>query len=179
MKKLAALLALAACAFAAEPAPSTTLTADHLDMWSEGAETRAICTGHVVLTGTGLHIRCDRLELTAVNIGEKDKAATMPTLEKFKYLLATGHVQIVQGEREATCGRAEVLPRENKVILTEDPVVTDRKTGWQNAGEKITMLRGVRRVIVEKPRATGPALKDLGFDAAEKTPAPAAPPKSP
>lgn len=177
MKKLLALLALAAVARAAEPVAPTTLLADHLEMWSEGAETKVICTGHVRLTGTNLGITCDRLELTAVNIGDKEKTAALPTLEKFKYLLATGSVSIVQGDRSATCGRAEVLPRENKVVLTERPVVTDRKTGWQNAGEKITMLRGVRRVIVEQPRATGPALKDLGIDAADKDKAAA--PKSP
>jgi lipopolysaccharide export system protein LptA len=146
----------------------TSLTCDHMDMWSEGDETRAICTGQVVLTGTNMRMSCDRLELTASRINEK--STSVPTLEKFKYLLATGHVNIVQGSRGATCGRAEVFPRENKVVLTEEPVVVDHATDFVSAGEKITLLRGQERVEVEKPRLTGPPIKDLGFDREPKLP---------
>jgi len=152
---------------AVEPQP-TTLTCKHMDMWSEGDETKAICTGNVTLTGTNMRILCDRLELTASRIGEK--SASIPTLEKFRYLLATGHVSITQGSRGATCGRAEVLTREEKVVLTEDPVVVDHATDFVSAGDRITMLRGQERVEVDNPRLTGPAIKDLGFD--KKTSAP-------
>lgn len=149
------------------PPQPTTLTCDHMDMWSEGEDTKAICTGKVTVTGTNLKIVCDRMELTATRISEKSGA--VPALDKFRYLLATGNVSITQGTRVATCGRAEVLPREEKVVLTEDPVVTDNATGFVSAGERITMLRGQERVEVEKPRFTGPPIKDLGF---EKKPAP-------
>ena len=149
----------------------TTLECEHMDMWSEGEETKAICTGKVVVTGTNIRIECDRLELTASRIGEK--AGAVPTLEKFRYLLATGKVSITQGTRTATCGRAEVLPREEKVVLTEDPVVVDRATDFVSAGEKITMLRGQEKVEVEKPRFTGPPIKDLGFEKKTEKDAPA------
>ena len=144
----------------------TTLTCDHMDMWSEGDETKAICTGNVTVTGTNLLIVCDRLELTATRIGEDTGA--VPDLDKFRYLLATGNVSITQGTRVATCGRAEVLPREEKVVLTEDPVVIDKATEFVSAGERITMLRGQERVVVEKPRLTGPPIKDLGFEKKEQ-----------
>lgn len=146
---------------AIEPQP-TVLKCEHMDMWSEGDETKAICTGDVTLTGTDMRVVCDRLELTASRIGTQP--TSVPTLEKFRYLLATGHVTITQGTRSATCGRAEVLPREEKVVLTENPVVIDHATEFVSAGEKITMLRGQERVEVEKPRLTGPPIKDLGFD---------------
>ena len=162
-------LGLAVPARAAEPAAQkTTLECDHAEMWSTGNETRGVCTGGVTLLGTDLKILCDRLEFTALGVG--DKSSTLPTLDKFKYMLATGHVVILQADREATCGRAEVLPREDKVILTENPVLIDHATDWTSAGEKITLLRGERRVIVDKSRVTGPALKDLGY---EKSPPPA------
>ena len=103
-------------------------------------------------------------------MGVGDKTATLPTLDKFKYMLATGHVVITQADREATCGRAEVLPREDKVVLTENPVLIDHGTDWTTTGDKMTMLRGERRVIVEKSRVTGPAIRDLGYD---KSPLPA------
>ena len=146
---------------ALEPQP-TTLTCDHMDMWSEGDETKAICTGKVTVTGTNLKIVADRIELTATRIGEK--GGSVPTLEKFRYLLATGNVSITQGTRVATCGRAEVFPREDKVVLTENPVVVDHADDFVSAGERITMLRGQQRVDVDKPRLTGPPIKDLGFD---------------
>jgi len=155
------------------PSP-TTLTCDHMDMWSEGDETKAICTGNVTVTGTNLRIVCDRLELTASRIGDDQEAESIPTLEKFRYLLATGNVSIAQGTRVATCERAEVLPREEKVVLTGNPVVTDRASDVTTAGEKITMLRGQERVEVEKPRLKGPPIRDLGYDRKTDTPAGAA-----
>jgi hypothetical protein len=167
MKTTAALLvcALALCPplpAADAPAQKTTLDCDHAEMWTVGNETHGVCTGAVTLLGTNLKIACDRLEFVATAIG--DTTSTLPALEKFKFMLAVGHVVIVQGDREASCGRAEVLPRENKVVLTESPVVIDHGTDWTSAGDKITLLRGERRVIVEKSRVVGPPIKDLGFD---------------
>jgi len=174
LRSLFVLAALGAASLlrAAVPAQPTELTCDHMDMWSEGNETHAICTGHVVVTGTNMKIVCDRLELIATRIGDK-AAAALPTLEKFRYLLATGHVAITQGSRGATCGKAEVLPREDIVVLTEDPVVVDHATDFIVAGEKITLRRGQERAEVEKPRLTGPAIKDLGFDRPAPPAAPA------
>ena len=151
----------------AEMAPQpTTLTCEHMDMWSEGEETKAICTGKVTVTGTNLLIVCDRLELIATRL-DKDKGA-VPDLDKFRYLLATGNVSITQGSRVATCGRAEVFPQEEKVVLTEDPVVADKETEMISAGDRITMLRGQERVVVENPKVTGPPIKDLGFEKKER-----------
>ena len=170
--------------FAAEVEPQpTTLTCDHMDMWSEGDETKAICTGNVTVTGTNLLIVCDRLELTATRIG-KEEAGAVPDLDKFRYLLATGNVSITQGTRVATCGRAEVFPREEKVVLTENPVVADKESQMVSAGDRITMLRGQERVFVENLKLTGPPIKDLGFEKTEsdekqsegKEEAPAQPP---
>jgi lipopolysaccharide export system protein LptA len=153
--------------FGAElPPQPTTLTCEHMDMWSEGEETKAICTGKVTVTGTNILIVCDRLELTATRIGEDSGA--VPNLDKFRYLLATGNVSITQGSRVATCGRAEVFPREEKVVLTEDPVVADKASDMVSAGDRITMLRGEERVIVENPKVTGPPIKDLGFEKKEQ-----------
>lgn len=180
MKTLFALFCCLGCgtlAVAAETPPQkTTLDCDHAEMWSVGNETRGVCTGSVTLVGTDLKILCDRLEFTAVGVG--DKSSTLPTLDKFKYMLATGHVVITQSDREATCGRAEVLPREDKVVLTENPVLIDHGTDWTTTGEKMTLLRGERRVMVEKSKVTGPALKDLGYgkEASDPPPADAAKP---
>ncbi len=165
---LASLAGLRAATPAAEPA-RTELVADLLDMTSTDTETRVICTGNVVLTATNLRIACDRLEIIATRIDEKD--AAIGTLERFKYLLATGNVRITQDQREATCEQAEVLPLEEKVVLTGDPVLIDKSIDYVGAGETITLLRGERRVIVDKPRFNGPELKDLGANAKDAAPA--------
>ena len=152
----------------------TTLEADLLEMTSTDTETRVICTGNVVLTATNLRIACDRLEIIASRVGEKE--AAVGTLERFKYLLATGNVRIIQDQREATCERAEVLPLEEKIVLTCDPVLIDRGDDFVGAGEIITLLRGQRQVLIEKPKFSGPEIKDLGANAkdtaAPETPAP-------
>ncbi|MFH1498229.1 MAG: LptA/OstA family protein [Verrucomicrobiota bacterium] len=148
------------------PAVPTELRSEKLEMTSTDEETRAIATGSVVLTGTNLRITCDRLEIVATRIGDKNE--TVGTLEKFKYLLATGRVKIIQDDREATCGRAEVFPREEKVVLTEEPVIIDKSTDFVAAGERITLLRGQREVLVDLPRFTGPPIKDLGGDAKDQ-----------
>jgi lipopolysaccharide export system protein LptA len=95
-------------------------------------------------------------------------------------MLATGNVRMVQGEREAACGRAEVLPEQEKVILSGSPVVVDHDQNTRIAGEKITMHRGQRKVEVEKPILTGPEIKDLGVDKTPKpVPSPVEVPKQP
>ena len=165
----ALLTAVAATGFAQIINPlepqATTLTADDLDMRSTPTETTAICTGNVVLEGTNMKIACDRLEIRASRLGDRD--ATIGEFKGFKYLLATGNVRLVQGDREATCGRAEVLPAEERVVLYDDPVVIDRSSDFIAAGSKITLFRGERRLKVENPQLTGPAIDDLGPDAAQ------------
>ncbi len=143
----------------------TTLVADALDMRSTLTETTAVFTGNVILEGTNMKIACDRLEIIAARIG--DREATIGEFRGFKYLLATGNVRIEQGDREATCGRAEVLPQKEQVVLYEDPVVIDHSSDFIAAGSRITLFRGERRMEIENPKLTGPPIQDLGPEAAE------------
>lgn len=164
----------------AQPAPAasapvpTELRSEKLQMTSTDDETTAVATGNVILTGTNLRITCDQLTLVATRIGDKD--ATIGAVEKFKYILATGDVRIVQGDRESTSQRAEVFPREDKVVLSESPVIIDHSNGFAGAGEKITLFRGKREVFIDQPRFTGPPVGDLGATA---KPRPATTPATP
>lgn len=147
---------------------STEITSDGVEMWSTDNETLGTFSGNVVVTGNDLKLTCDRLEITATRIGEK--TATIGTLEKFKYLLASGKVRIVQGDREATCGRAEVFPREDKVILTDKPMVVDHGADATYVGTQLRLFRGKRRVEGDDVKITLPPIKDLGFDKDEPPP---------
>lgn len=180
MKPLLPLLALAALwpvltLAQNTPLQSTVIESDGPgEMVSTDQETTITFRDNVRVTGTNMKLTCDYLEVVVLRTG--DKAATLGKLEKFRSMLATGNVHIVQGDREAACGRAEVLPEQEKVVLSGNPVVVDRDQNTRIAGEKITMLRGQRKVEVEKPVLTAPPIKDLGV---ARTPAPAVVPKQP
>jgi lipopolysaccharide export system protein LptA len=142
------------------------------EMVSTDTETTITFRDRVVVTGTNLKLNCDFLEVVVKRKG--DASATIGTIAQFRSMLATGNVLLVQGDREAACGRAEVLPEEERVILTEDPVVVDHDQKTRIRGKKITLLRGQRQVLVEKPTLTGPPAKDLGYDKDKKSATPPA-----
>lgn len=159
-------------ALRAEEPPPTIITSTKLEMWSnpEGTETQAIFTGNVTVTGNEMKLTCDRLDIIAERIG--DKTATIGTLDKFRTLIATGKVNIIQGDREANCGRAEVYPRQDKIILTEKPVVIDHSNESVATGDVIEMYRGQRRVTGSNVHITLPSMKNLGFDKNQPAPKP-------
>jgi lipopolysaccharide export system protein LptA len=145
----------------AEP-PNTVIVSQALDMHSTDTETISVFTGNVVVTGNDLRITCDRLDV--VSIRNNDKTDIIGKQENFKSLIATGRVHIVQQYREASCGRAEVLPRENKVTLTESPVVIDHSNNTIATGEPLVLLRDKEEVTGQNVQITLPPIKDLGFE---------------
>lgn len=143
----------------------TVITSTSFEMWSTDTETRSIFKENVIVTGNNLRLTCDKLDVTAVRmLGKDDKNATIPAVEKFKTLVATGNVHIVQGDREVTCGKAEVFPGEDRVVLTEKPVVIDNDGPYVATGDRIVLLRGERRIFGDNIRLQGPAIRDLGFE---------------
>ncbi len=157
---------------------NTVIESESFDWRSSDTETTSVFTGRVVVTGTNLRLTCDRLEIVALRSG--DPAATIGKIESFKSLVATGNVRIIQGDREAACGRAEVLPGDDKILLTGSPVVVDHSVNWTWTGDELEMLRGERQIRGKNARFTGPPIKDLGVDLAKKpeagpAPAPEAP----
>jgi lipopolysaccharide export system protein LptA len=167
----AAALALAGAARAADPQVTTV---DSISAESVSTDTETTTTFHdeVVATGNDLTLTCDYLKVIATRIGEK--SATLGKYGKFRYLLATGHVRIVQGDRVATCGRAEVFPGEDRIVLTENPVVKIESEHYEASSPRMVLYRGQRRAVLEgapgqRTHISLPAIKDLGF--------PSAPPK--
>lgn len=147
----------------------TVIDCDQFDMHSTDAETIFVFTGKVSAVSTNQKVTCDRLEVVALRKG--DATATIGKLENFKSFVATGNVHIIQGGREAACGKAEILPGDNKVILTGQPVVVDHEVNWRWTGDELEMLRGERQIRGKNARFTGPPIKDLGVDKAKPTPA--------
>ena len=157
---------------------TTVVTSDGpAEMVSTDKETTITFRGHVVVTGTNMKLTSDYLEVVVRRTG--DPTATLGKLDKFRSMLATGNVFIAQGDREAACGRAEVLPEQDKVVLSENPVVVDHDQNTRIAGSKITWQSGQRKLQVENPTLTAPPVKDLGVDKELKPAAAPAPTPKP
>lgn len=188
MKKLRTLVffvpIVASLAIAAnEPSPgseatSTIITSDGpLEMHNNGVDSYSVFKDNVHLTGTNLEVTCDKLEIFVDRQGEG--TATIGKMGGVRRILATGHVVILQAGRKATCGRAEVLPREEKIVLSENPEVT--QGDLVTTGETITITKGdATTIVVDKPRAVGPPMRNLGFapQPGDATTAPATPPST-
>jgi lipopolysaccharide export system protein LptA len=176
---LLGLLTLAPSLIAQTTEPQTTvIESEQFDFSSTDTETLAVFTGKVVAITTNQRLTCDRLEIVAVRSGDPD--AAIGKIEAFKSFVATGNVRIIQGDREAACGRAEVRPGDNKIVLTGQPVVVDHSVNWTWTGDELEMLRGERQIRGKNARFTGPPIKDLGVDLNQKPEtAPAEAPKQP
>lgn len=163
---LLACLCLTTGALAADEAP-TVIASDNAEMISSDKESTFTFRDHVIVTGTNIKITCDLLVVVANRTG--DATATLGKQDKFKTLVATGNVHIIQNDREATCGRAEVFPGEDKVVLTENPSVHSLDGQYKADGPRLVLYRGQRRAVIEggpseRTRITLPPMKDLGYD---------------
>ena len=143
------------------PVPTIIECAGPSEMVSTAAESTFTFRDKVVVTGNNLKLTCDLLVVVARRTG--DPKATLGKQDNFKSLIATGNVRLTQGDREATCGRAEMLPGEDKVILTENPKVRLRDGSYEASGPKMYLLRGERRAVIEGgSRFVLPPIRDLG-----------------
>ena len=160
------LLVLSPIALLAQDTNTVITCEGEAQMISTATEATITFRDKVLVTGTDLKMTCDFLQVVVIRKG--DATATLAHVEKFRSMLATGHVVMIQGDREAACGRAEVLPEQDRIILTESPVVVDHEQKTRMAGEKITILNKIRNVLVEKASLVGPPMKDLGYDKDKK-----------
>ena len=135
----------------------------------------------VVVTGNNLKLTCDFL--TVVALPKTNTTAVLGKYGYFKSLVATGNVRIVQADREATCGRAEIFPGEDKIVLSENPVVRDTGNESSFTAPVLELYRGQRRAVAPaqpggRTRIVLPALKDLGYEKEKSEPAPKSAPKA-
>lgn len=164
----------------AAPTVETVVQSDEFEMVSSARETTFTYRRNVRVTATNMTLTCENLVIVARRSG--DPALLVGKQERLKSLVATGRVRIVQDDREAAAERAEVLPDDDKVILTGNPVVRSTKDGWEQRGDRMELHRGERRAVIpSNPRTVLPALKDLGYDKLppRKGPAPANAPPAP
>ena len=159
-----------------QPPDSTVIVSDHMQMRSTEEKNFFYFDQNVQVEATNLVVKSDRMEIIALRESQEDDPdATVGEIGAIESIVATGNVEIYQAGRVAYAGRAEVLPREGKVVLSESPRVVDGET--EIAGWKIVLNKGERQVTVfpnpdeqtadrERPTITlgGGALPDLGFE---------------
>jgi lipopolysaccharide export system protein LptA len=155
---------------AEEPVAETVIEAQACEISSTDTQTLSVFTGNVTVTGNNIRITCDRLDVVSLRSGGKEDTLGKP--ERFKSLVASGKVRILQGDREATCERAEVLPGEDRITLTGRPMVVDHGNNSTATGEPLVLYRGKRRIDGTNVRIVLPPLKDLGFNKNQPPPAP-------
>jgi lipopolysaccharide transport protein LptA len=145
--------------------PQTVISSDRLEMETVGEKAFFLFSDNVKLTGNNLIVTCDRLEVHSDRTGDLD--ANFGKLSSIRQIVALGNVSISQEGRTARAGRVTVIPVEDKIVLTENPIVTDAQGSV--SGERMIFYRGDRRAVVESgsggpARVVLPAIPDLGFD---------------
>lgn len=187
-KSILSLLALAALCMAAsataqtEDAPlrQTEIESMRLKVENDGDNAYFIFSESVVLRATNLVLECDQLEVFAER--QTDTSGDLGKYGAIKEVVATGHVRITQEQRVATCGKAVVLPRDERIVLSGNPVVEQPggRITMENPGDEIILNRGNGRIEfnttgTRKLRLTGPPIRDLGFE--QTAPVPTESPK--
>lgn len=153
----------------------TEITSDSLELVGGDAENKFYFTDNVKITGTNLLATCDYMEVTAARSGPTDK--TVGQMGAIQLILMKGNVVIEQAGRTATAGQAEILPNEDKVILTDNPVVKDSQ--GTVTGFRMELLKGERKAKVfgdpndpsgGRTRVQLPGFQDLGFENKKEEP---------
>ncbi len=124
--------------------------------------------GSVKLSGTNLEITCNQMEVFT-DTKDTEGEDTIGDFSSIRRILATGNVKIVQEERTATAGKAEVLRDEEVIILDEDPIVYQDSIVMDGTGAQMIIERGNGTVKMigdqtNKLRITGPPIEDFGFE---------------
>lgn len=173
-KSLLAALALAALApVAAQPDEkalrNTEIEAVRLMVENDGDNAYFIFSEDVVLYATNLVVECDQLEIFATRETQSD--SDIGEFGAIKEVIATGRVRIVQEERVATCDKAIVQPRLQRIVLTGNAVVQQPggRLVTESPEDEIILDRGNGRITIDtkgprKFRFIGSPIRDLGFE---------------
>lgn len=148
----------------------TVIMSRYLEMQGTEDQNYFYFEGEVSVTGNNLELRCDRMTIIAARAG--DYEAGIGEMGAVESIVAEGNVQILQSERRARAGRAEVDPVAGIVTLSENPVVIQDDveiSGYQFIFEKETKkFRSIPdpNAPLDQPSRSVvslSALPDLGF----------------
>jgi lipopolysaccharide export system protein LptA len=137
--KTALFIAVLASSVAAQAAqektstiPETSIDSDSLELLAGEDVNSFHFAGNVRADSQGMFMTCDKLDVVVRRMGKSK--ATIGRMNSVKSIVAQGHVRMEQTGRVAVAGRAEVLPDEGLVVLSDNPKIIDSKAtveGWK------------------------------------------------
>lgn len=156
--------------FAAEPSKAeakttktnTTITSDRVEMDSKDNLNIFNFYGNVHLEGEGLVADCNQLEVIAKKT--ENESSTLGNVDSFEKITAIGNVHMIQEGRDVKAGHAVIFAEEGKIVLTENPEVTDNQGTVK--GHKIIFYKNDGKAYVEgapggeRPKIILPSLPD-------------------
>ncbi|MEM0965176.1 MAG: LptA/OstA family protein [Verrucomicrobiota bacterium] len=119
---------------------STVISSDRLEVINTDEGNLFIFDGSVSIVGADFTAKCDRMEVRTNSEGEDDFGA-------IAVIEAIGNVQIQQGIRIATAGKAIIYPQSDEVFLEESPQVRDEN--GTISGYRMTLHGEDRRISIE------------------------------
>jgi len=132
----------------------TVITSSKQWLVSSDTADRYYFEGDVKIEGTDMHSECGKIEVVMKPQSKKSSA------KRITQIIMTDSVKMVQGLKEATCGRAEFLPEEEMAILSEDPVVYNREDNTRASGYRMVYRKGRGGVSIEGEQSTVPSEDD-------------------
>ena len=165
---------------------STIITSDRLEMTQGETQNHFLFYDNVTVVSQNFKATSNLLEVFSAREEETSKSDTDMSsgavkVGAIKKIIAIGNVVINQKGRHATAGKAIILPDEEKIILTENPVVTDDQ--GTVTGFRMTLLRGQNRAVVEggpkgeRSTVVLPVMPDFGFPKEQEEEGPSKPNK--
>lgn len=159
-------IGLSSSASRKKPMP-TVITSD-VQWLSSGAKADTyVFDGNVKIRGTDLDGSCNRIELEM----QPDSANGKRRLER---ITMTSEVKIIQGLKEVSCGRADIFAPQERVVLSQNPVVINHEDNTSAEGYRIVYDKGRRSLTVENDPSAPSADYDVtetpddGSDGAER-----------
>jgi lipopolysaccharide export system protein LptA len=149
---------------AATPSEPVTILSDVLDIYQEPDENRFVFSGNVNVTNGESHTTCQQLEVLAQRSAAANPAA--PAAERaaappvglgvghVEHIVATNQVVVSEGDLEASGQQAEMIPSEQRVVLSGSPQMRDNKSETILEGGHITWLRDRQEIQVEPTEDT-------------------------
>ena len=165
------------------PTPKTSVLIEYSQAVYDfsGDQKRVILEGPISITTDSMTIACDHAELLSsrkVETEEPNTPESNTTIGTIDYILATGNVDIRQMGTQALAGKAEIFPKERKLVLEENPRIID-----QNgivSGHRIVFLQGDRQIRIdpaesgERNRIQLNNISEIEFLMGDKPPSPPA-----
>ncbi|MEM9157487.1 MAG: LptA/OstA family protein [Verrucomicrobiota bacterium] len=131
----------------------TQITSDNLYVRNQGQRTVFRAVGSTALRATNLKLDCDELETFVAS--ESSANQTNSPFGGVQRILAKGNLEIEQEQLTAIADQAEVLPIEEKIILTGNPRGENKTTGATYEGSKIIFDRKNQKLFIEDSSIEG------------------------